>query len=127
MFLFGLLVTLYVIVCFLLILLVLVQKGKGNLGIGNLGGSTQMLFGGSGGQDLFQKITWVLGAFFMFSSLFLSIMKTAQYNESRYLNKSRSMVKTIPAQQQTPVAQEANPLTEPAALPTTNEEPTAAQ
>ena len=62
----GFFTTIFVIVCFLLILLIFVQKGKGSLGLGGLGGGAQMLFGGSGGQDLFQKITWGLGFFFLF-------------------------------------------------------------
>ena len=73
--LFGILVTLFTILCFLLILLVLIQKGKSSLGLGSLGGGTQLLFGGSGGQDLFQKITWIFGALFMVGSLFLAILK----------------------------------------------------
>lgn len=74
--LYGLLLSLFIFVCFLLILLILIQQGKGNMGLGNLGGGAQMLFGGSGGQDLFQKTTWVLGALFMLGSLTLALMKS---------------------------------------------------
>ncbi len=76
--LYGLLVTVYTFVCLLLILLILVQKGKGSMGLGGLGAGTQMLFGGSGGQDLFQKTTWVLGTLFMTGSLLLALMKSYQ-------------------------------------------------
>jgi preprotein translocase subunit SecG len=82
---FGLLVSLYVVICFLMILLILIQKGKGSMGLGNLGGGAQLLFGGSGGQDLFQKTTWVLGAIFMGGSLLLSIYKGSQVRTSRIL------------------------------------------
>lgn len=75
--LFGFLITLFTFVCFLLVLIILVQQGKGSMGLGSLGGGTQMLFGGSGGQDIFQKITWVLGAIFMIGSLVLAIMKSS--------------------------------------------------
>lgn len=84
MFLYYLLVTLFVILCFLLATLILLQKGKGSLGLGYLGGSTQMLFGGSGGQDLFQKITWIMGALFMAGSLALALMKTTNYNQLQF-------------------------------------------
>lgn len=87
--LYGLLVTLFTISCFLLILIILIQKGKGSMGLGNLGGGAQMLFGGSGGQDLFQKITWGLGAVFMFGSLILALMKTQNYHTSRYLGSPK--------------------------------------
>lgn len=45
------------------------------MGLGGLGGSTQLLFGGSGGQDIFQKATWIMGVIFMGGSLMLAIMK----------------------------------------------------
>lgn len=54
------------------------------MGLGNLGGGTQMLFGGSGGQDIFQKITWFLGAIFIAGSLLLAIMKTKEAKRFRY-------------------------------------------
>ena len=83
--LFGLLLTLFLIVCFFLVLIILVQKGKGSTGLGPMGGGTQMLFGGSGGQDIFQKITWGLCAFFLFGSMILALMKSAGVQESRYM------------------------------------------
>ncbi len=73
--LYGILLTLFVAICPLLILLILIQKGKSSMGLGNLGGGSQMLFGGSGGQDIMQKVTWTLGALFMAGSLVLAKMK----------------------------------------------------
>ncbi len=89
--LFGLLLTLFIFVCIFLILMVLVQKGKGSVGLGGLGGGSQMLFGGSGGQDIFQKITWVLGALFIFGSLALALMKSVQYQSSHYLGRTKTV------------------------------------
>ena len=107
--LFGLLVTLFTFVCFLLVLIILVQQGKGSMGLGSLGGGTQMLFGGSGGQDIFQKITWILGAIFMIGSLVLALMKTTGGNGGRLINRApitqQAPVKTgipAPASQQEP-------------------------
>lgn len=85
----GLLTTFFVIVCFLLVVLIFIQRGKGAMGLGTMGGSTQMLFGGSGGQDLFQKATWILAAIFMFGSLGLAILTTRSYHQSRYLQTTR--------------------------------------
>ena len=90
--LFSLLVGIYAFVCFLLVLLILIQRGKGSMGIGNLGGGAQMLFGGSGGQDLFQKITWGLGVIFVGGSLCLSMLKTQSYQTSRYLPSAQTYV-----------------------------------
>lgn len=85
--LYGFLVICFIIVCFLLILLILVQKSKGGMGVGAFGGSSQMLFGGSGGQDVMQKTTWVLVAFFLLGSLVLSLMKSTSYRKSRFLKE----------------------------------------
>lgn len=97
MFLVGLLITLLAIDAILLILIILVQKGKGSMGLGALGGETQMLFGGSGGQDLFQKMTWILGTIFMLGSLTLSIMWSKSAGKS--INIAQP-TKSMPMQQQ---------------------------
>ena len=79
---FSLLNFLYSFMCCLIVLLVLVQKGKGNMGLGSMGGGNQMLFGSSGGQDIFQKMTWVLCGMLLAGSLFLSVLKY-KYGTSR--------------------------------------------
>lgn len=92
MFLYWFLLTLYIINCIFLIIIVLIQKGKGSMGLGNIGGGTQMLFGGGGGQDIFQKITWVLGTIFMFGALLLSLMKSAENKQFRYLSTKNPVI-----------------------------------
>ena len=64
--------------CLFTILLVLMQRGKGNMGLGNVGGNNQMLFGSSGGQDIFQKITWACCVLLLASSLILAIFRGKQ-------------------------------------------------
>ncbi len=84
--LYGLLNTLFVILCFLSVLIILLQKSKGSLGIiGSAGSGSQMLFGGTGGQDIFQKITWTLVALFLAGSLLLGILKNRAVYESRFI------------------------------------------
>lgn len=109
--LFGLLKTLLVIDSFFLILIVLVQQSKGGMGLGSLGGSSQMLFGGSGGQDLLQKITWILGAIFMFGSLILSLM--ASRTQEPYYPKTHTPQATqrqLPSQEPTSKNTETMPI-----------------
>ncbi|MFC1894922.1 preprotein translocase subunit SecG [Candidatus Dependentiae bacterium] len=77
------LMILFVILCFTLALVILMQQGKGDMGLGGLGGGGQMLFGGSGGQEFFEKITWAMGALFIFGALGLSILKHKESNVSR--------------------------------------------
>jgi preprotein translocase subunit SecG len=100
--LYGLLITLFVFVSILLILLILIQQGKSSMGMGGLGGGAQMLFGGSGGQDIFQKITWVLAALFMLGSFGLALYKKQEGQSSRYLASKKAV--TAPAQPITPAA-----------------------
>ena len=81
MIIFSIATVLYSIMCCLIVLLVLVQRGKGNMGLGSMGGGNQMLFGSSGGQDIFQKATWILCALLLLGSLSLSVLK-GKYGKS---------------------------------------------
>ena len=70
------------------------------MGLGSLGGSSQLLFGGSGGQSFFEKITWIVGAIFIFGALGISIMRSKEHGMSRL--KDVTVQKTAPAQQNLP-------------------------
>lgn len=84
----GLLYTVFVILCFFIIFIVLLQKSKGSLGIVGSIGSANIIFGGSGGQDIFQKMTWMCIALFMSGSLVLALLKNRSVNQSRYLEQA---------------------------------------
>ena len=88
--LYGLLLSLYIVMCLFLVLIILIQKGKSSIGLGGLGGGTQMLFGGSGGQDIFQKITWMMVGIFLLGSLGLALMKTTQRHTFKYATQQKS-------------------------------------
>lgn len=96
--LYGLLLTLFILTCFFMLLIIMIQQSKGSMGLGSLGGSAQMLFGGSGGQDIFQKLTWICGAIFMLGSLTLTIMKSHETQSSRYLTNSNTAQQEVPNQ-----------------------------
>ena len=72
----------FIILTFFLALLVLIQQGKGDMGLGSMGGGSQLLFGGSGGQSFFEKMTWFLGALFILGALGLSLLKSRQTRQS---------------------------------------------
>jgi preprotein translocase subunit SecG len=110
--LYEILVALFTIMCFVLILLVLIQKGKSSMGLGGLGGGSQMLFGGSGGQDFFQKLTWALCFIFMIGSLILAVMKKP--GKAKYLAalEQQAAARQI-AENATPVSQPINPEAQP--------------
>lgn len=83
--LYELLIFMFITTAVLLTVFILVQKTKGSMGLGSMGGGSQMLFGGSGGQDFMQKATWVLGVLFMFGSLGIALLRTKQSETSRYI------------------------------------------
>lgn len=88
---FSLLTFLYGLMCCFIVLLVLIQKGKGNMGLGSMGGGNQMLFGSSGGQDVFQKITWILCTLLLVGSLSLSVLKGKYSSRRTAINYTRNV------------------------------------
>jgi len=105
---------LHVTVCLVLILVVLLQAGKGaNMGA-VFGGSSQTLFGSSGPGTFLSKMTTVVAVIFMLTSFSLSY--TASRKGGSLMEGARPAAQqTIPAQTQTPDAPAA-----PAPPPATN-------
>jgi preprotein translocase subunit SecG len=119
----GLLTTLLIVDGLFMILLILIQKGKGSMGLGALGGGAQTLFGGSGGQDLFQKITWVAGAIFMGGSLGLAILKSRGMQVGEYVGVKPMLpiakARQNQARQSVPQAQTTQPVSAAPTAPVT--------
>ena len=68
-------VTLYVIVCGLLILTILLQQGKGgDIASAFGGGSSQAVFGARSGATLLTRATAVLAALFVIGAISLTVM-----------------------------------------------------
>jgi len=66
---------LYVLVCLVLMLVVLIQQGKGgDLAAAFGGGSSQAAFGARTGATLLTKVTWVTASLFVIGALALSIL-----------------------------------------------------
>ena len=94
------LVVLHITVCVFLVLMVLVQSGKDG-GIGGMaGGSSQTVFGSSGGANFFTKFTSGLAAVFMITSIGLTIVKGG---------KKSSIFDAVPPTNAAPGAQSAAP------------------
>ena len=69
--------TLYVLSCFLLVLVVLLQQGKGgDIASAFGGGGSQTAFGARAGATVLTKATAILGALFMVGAVVLGIMGT---------------------------------------------------
>lgn len=74
---YGLILVLHLLICVVLILVVLLQSGKGGGlagAFGGMGGAGQTLFGGRGAATFLSKATTVLGIAFMATSLVLALM-----------------------------------------------------
>jgi len=81
--LFYAIVTLHIIVCFILVLVVLLQSGKGaDLAGAFGGGSTQTAFGSRGPASFLSKMTTVAAIVFMLTSIGLSMISTQKASKS---------------------------------------------
>ncbi len=85
----------HVLACFILILVVLLQAGKGaNMGAA-FGGSSQTVFGSSGAGTFLGKLTATVAIVFMITSLSLAYMATK--GTSSVLERSSAPVTEQPA------------------------------
>jgi preprotein translocase subunit SecG len=92
----------YVFVCFLLLLAVLLQQGKGgDIASAFGGGSSQAAFGARAGATLLTKATTVLGVLFMLGALGLAI--AYERGPSSLMSGKRGTVQTAPAKPAAPI------------------------
>ena len=59
------------------------------MGLGSA--SRQVLFGGSGGQNILEKLTWIIGFLFMAIALGLTIAKTRDHHSSVVASYANSL------------------------------------
>ena len=102
--------TLHVIVCVILVLVVLLQSGRGaDLAGAFGGGATQTAFGSRGPASFLSKMTTVAAIVFMVTSVGLSLISTK--------TEAKSVLETT-KQQATPVKKAPAPASAPVAAPT---------
>jgi preprotein translocase subunit SecG len=78
-----LLIIIHVVVCIALIMIVLLQTGKGaDMGAAFGGGSSQTLFGSTGASTFLSKATTVAAIVFMLTSLTLAYMAGGKVTKS---------------------------------------------
>jgi len=91
----NLVVALHVTVCILLILIVLLQSGKGaEMGVSLGGGAGQTLFGAGGPATILTKITTGVAIIFMATSLILAYMSGNQAETSVMKNNPMPVEQT---------------------------------
>jgi preprotein translocase subunit SecG len=95
---YGLLLTLHILVCIGLISAVLLQSGKGGgLAGGAFGGTAQTVFGGRGATDFMTRATMVLGGAFFLTSLVLALMTSSPGQGAKSLIQEQARRAPAPA------------------------------
>ncbi len=101
---------LHIFVCVALILIVLLQAGKGASMGAAFGGASQTIFGSPGAAGFLTKITTVAAIIFMMTSIFLTMMSSRR--SSAVLEETRTEVtESLPSEEglPTPGAEERRP------------------
>ena len=93
--------TLHIVICFILVFVVLIQSGK-EAGLGSMGGSSQTIFGSSGGADFFTKFTSGVAIVFMITSIILSAKKGGARSSSLLDSEPAPTTQSAPATEATP-------------------------
>ena len=92
---------LHIFVCVALVLIVLLQAGKGASIGAAFGGASQTIFGSPGAAGFLTKITTVAAILFMMTSIFLTILSTRR--SSTVLEETRTEVtETMPSEEPQP-------------------------
>ena len=115
------LITIHIMVCIALIMIVLLQTGKGaDMGAAFGGGSSQTLFGSTGASTFLTKATTAAAIIFMLTSLWLAYMSGHKTEDSIMIDTKTPIEqhaapdKNLPVQE--PVQkEEAAPVSEPEA------------
>lgn len=113
-----LIVTLHVIVCLALIMIVLLQTGKGaDMGAAFGGGSSQTLFGSTGASTFLSKATTVAAVIFMVTCFLLAYLSANRQSTSIMEDAKTKVEQTAPAQTAAPAQPAAKAPAAPATAP----------
>ena len=87
----------HIIACIALIMIVLLQTGKGaDMGAAFGGGASQTLFGSSGAGTFFGKATTAIAIIFMVTSLALAYMSSNHKGDSVMTDVAAPVEETLP-------------------------------
>jgi preprotein translocase subunit SecG len=75
-------VAIHVVICLALIIVILLQQGKGAEIGAVFGGSSQTVFGASGAGNVLTKATWAMAVMFFATSIFLAYASTRRFTGS---------------------------------------------
>jgi preprotein translocase subunit SecG len=75
-------VAIHVVICLALVIVILLQQGKGAEIGAVFGGSSQTVFGATGAGNVLTKVTWAMAAMFFATSIFLAYASTRRFTGS---------------------------------------------
>ena len=94
---------LHIVMCIVLILVILLQTGRGaDMGAVFGSGSSQTVFGSSGPGTFFGKVTTVIATIFMLTSLWLSYSATTHKGSIMEGSVKSVVEQTVPKKQKIP-------------------------
>jgi preprotein translocase subunit SecG len=96
-------VAIHVVICLALIIVILLQQGKGAEIGAVFGGSSQTVFGASGAGNALTKTTWAMAAIFFATSIFLAYASTRRFTGSIFGSGTVSR-RVVPATPMVPLA-----------------------
>ena len=106
------LIIIHIIVCIALIMIVLLQTGKGaDMGAAFGGGSSQTLFGSTGASTFLSKATTVAAVVFMLTSLTLAYMSSDRTDSSIMTDQKPPIEQPAPEQSVPAPQEESTPAT----------------
>ncbi|MFQ5646848.1 MAG: preprotein translocase subunit SecG [bacterium] len=105
--------TIHVIICFVLILIVLLQTGSGGDMGAMFGGSSQTAFGSRGAGNFLSRATTAVAVIFMVTSMVLAVMGRSSHSVMDSVSESPAIPSAPPAP--VPAAVPAQPAAPPAA------------
>ena len=85
----GLVLAVHIILCVFIVLIILLQSGKGTDMGAAFGGSSQTVFGPSGGATFLSKLTTVIAVGFLVTSLLLAYLSTKRRESTLVKDKSK--------------------------------------
>lgn len=104
---FNIVLMIHLIIAFVLILLVLLQHGKGaDAGANFGGGSSQSVFGSSGSNSFMLKLTAVVATIFFLTSLSLAYLGAEKSKGYQSVTKAPVIEQVVPEKLDVPVVPE---------------------
>lgn len=90
------LIVIHSLICLFLVIVILLQPGKGDAGVG-FGSSSQSIFGSKGAGNFLTKLTSICAVVYLFTSFVLTKQRMGLSNPQSVISDSETAPKSEPA------------------------------